>query len=566
MQSRSNIDGRGFAQFFGMMSGAGFRCVPLVGSFGIALLFLTGLSASTPRLSVSGNHFVDPSGHTVILRGVSSIGMGLVYGDKANPGTYLPMTPSQYIDRAIQTDATGGKWQSRAIRLNFERFPSTNPSRLYATENAPYAMPDTIAFAAWQSNHSYAEGDMVAAGGSRYRVMRKDWRGDRGTAWNPGAYAVGELVAGLNTTHVYRCTSSAGSGTRTSPHWERGPRGTTTWHEDQGDGYVYDWQYIGEFGLSGSTPPSSLTPVSDYTNFGTLQFYLDNLVSWTRVSTDYTPSQAAANFADWKSRVMDPVVQRAIDDGLYVVICEFDFGPAHHPLRHARMADFWHRMATSQWASHPQVLFELFNESETIGSFEGGPGSWAAQKPVLQEIVNGIRSDGASNIIVVPTPLYSAWAGEATASPLAGSNLAYAIHQYRSQWEAYSSNRDQITQALASGQAIVFTEWGDDTGETDPTRQWPDATTVPPTLRALLEPSEGSAHPAAGWFAWSLGYNWFPNLYINTALTQPTPFGVSVRKWLADKQFDSQPIDPTAPSPPQHLRIINGVAASTLPN
>ena len=32
-------------------------------------------------------------------------------------------------------------------------------------------------------------------------------------------------------------------------------------------------------------------------------------------------------------------------------------------------------MAVSQWANHPKVIFELWNESETIGSFNGGPGS-----------------------------------------------------------------------------------------------------------------------------------------------------------------------------------------------
>ena len=86
----------------------------------------------------------------------------------------------------------------------------------------------------------------------------------------------------------------------------------------------------------------------------------------------------------------------------------------------------------------------------------------ALQKPVIQQTVDAIRAAGANNIIIVPTPFYSAWAGEATASPLTGSNLAYALHQYRSTWEKYPSNRDQINQALASGQAIVWTEWADD--------------------------------------------------------------------------------------------------------
>jgi hypothetical protein len=230
---------------------------------------------------------------------------------------------------------------------------------------------------------------------------------------------------------------------------------------------------------------------------------------------------------------------------LYVVIADFDFGPAHHPLRRARMLDFWKRMATSHWANHPQVLFELWNESEDIGAYRGGPGSWADQKPAIQETIDAVRAAGARNIIIVPTPFYSTWAGEATASPLSGPNLAYAIHQYRSQWEMYSSNRDQILQGLASGQAMLVTEWGDNTGETDPMKMWPDATSSPPALRQLLEPVDGARPPAAGWFAWALSNTWEPHLYRDAALMQPTPFGIATRQWL----FDTRTEPPPSPTP-----------------
>jgi hypothetical protein len=121
----------------------------------IALVLAPPSTAGRPPLTVSGGGFVDPAGKRVVLRGVSSMGMGMVYGDKDRPGGYLPMSPSQYIDRATQTDATGQKWYSTAIRLVFERFPSVNPSRLYKTENNPYAIPDTVPVAAWEAAHAY---------------------------------------------------------------------------------------------------------------------------------------------------------------------------------------------------------------------------------------------------------------------------------------------------------------------------------------------------------------------------------------------------------------------------
>jgi hypothetical protein len=506
-----------------------------------AAIVLTHPVATQPaplsKLHVVGDHFVDGTGATVVLRGAASMGMGMVYGDKANHGTYLPMTPAQYIDRAIQTDATGVRWWANSIRLNFERFPSASPGRLYTIENSPYAMPDTIAFAPWRAGASYAEGNLAGAGRQRWRVVKKSWRADRGFPWNAPAYAVGDLVVGLaddaSRNSWYRCIKVEGTGPP-GGHWERSPRGTATYVEDQG-GIQYTWEFVGPFGVSGDVPPSSLRPLTD--NQAT--YYIDGRVSWQRLGNDYTPAQAAASFADWQAKVLDPVVQRAIDDRLYVVICEFDFGPAHNPLRRARMLDLWPRLARSKWGNHPQVIFELWNESEDIGTFAGGPGSWSQQKPVVQEVVNAIR-EIADNVIIIPTPFYSAWVGEATASPVVGSNLVYAWHQYRSQWEMYASNRAQIEEGLASGLPIVVTEWGDDT-DAPVGAQWPTTTTVPPALRVLLE---GGPHPVAGWFAWSMSQAWSPRMFSDAALTRPTPFGIAARDWMLDLHNGGAPSGP----------------------
>jgi len=215
------------------------------------------------------------------------------------------MSPAQYVDRATQTDATGKKWHSTAIRLVFERFPALNPTRLYKTENRPYAMPDTIAFPAWQASHAYEEGDIVSSAGKRYRVAKKLWRADRGFAWNPGPYQVGDIVVNVQG-NVYRCTASTGTG-NSAGNWGLYPTGTgTAITEDQGD-FHYVWSYVGVFGLSGETPPSKLKPFVDNQQ----PWYVDNLTMWQYVSNDYTPAQSAKNFTDWKVRVLDPPVKRA---------------------------------------------------------------------------------------------------------------------------------------------------------------------------------------------------------------------------------------------------------------
>jgi hypothetical protein len=68
---------------------------------------------------------------------------------------------------------------------------------------------------------------------------------------------------------------------------------------------------------------------------------------------------------------------------------------------------------------------------------------------------------------------------------------------------------------------------------------WPTFTTVAPTLRQLLEASDGAQHPVAGWFAWSMTQTWSPDLYTDSALRHPTPFGVATRQWLFDKRNEN---------------------------
>ncbi|HEX4385096.1 MAG TPA: hypothetical protein VH083_19190, partial [Myxococcales bacterium] len=270
-----------------------------------------------PSLQVVNGALLDPHGNKIILRGLNSQGMGMVYGDKANPGTYVPMTPLQYVNRAVQTDATGNKWYATAIRLNFERFPCTDPTRLYTVENTPYAMPDTIAFNAWTANTAVSEGQVATFGGKRYRAMKRTWRADRGASWNPGTYAAGDIVSGYgngNDLHLYRAVTGGGVGP--SSNWGGGPSGVST-TVPVTDAMGNTWLYAGEFGTTGTAQPFSTTAITDY-SVGTA--FADHFVWWQFMSADYTPAQALANFNDWKAKVMDPAIQAAVNAGLYVVV------------------------------------------------------------------------------------------------------------------------------------------------------------------------------------------------------------------------------------------------------
>ena len=499
--------------------------------------------SATPQLTVKGAQLQDPHGNQVILRGLATEGLGMVYGDKSNPGTYVGVTPAQYILRALQTDAHG-PWYSKCLRLCFERFPCTDQTLLYSVENAPYAMPDTISFAAWAANTNYLGAEISASGGNRYRVVQRKWRADKGQLWNLTPYVLGDVLSAWNPPSghnpVYQCTGVPATFVLpANPNWGGGPTQTSGTSVDI---FGYTWSYIGEFGTSGTIGPSSLPSTPDFDGAQS-QYYCDGLVSWKYESVDYTSAQALANFQAWKAAVMDPVIGTAKAADLYVIICDFDSGPAQHPLRSARATAFWTLMAQS-YANDPQVLFELWNEAYDIGGYSGSPGSWAVQAPVIQTLVNTIRTLGANNVIIVPTPFYSSQIQEATSAPLTGANLCYALHLYASQWQNYPTSRTEIAAGLASGQCIFVTEMGDDTNPTDPTKTWiTTAGQIPPSMEGLFEPSLGAVNPPAGIIAWDMsGSNWTPQLWSDNSLLVPTPYGIAVQGWLAQMKGDHQPV------------------------
>lgn len=483
--------------------------VSVVASKGISPLMGDPLT-----LSVSGNHFVNGSGQTVRLRGVNTEGV-------ANfTAFFVPGSPgltsiNAYIDNIPGPDSTATEWNPTVVRLNFERYPCADPTRLYQAGDVriPYCIPDTAQFPEWAATTSVIEGSVYKYNGTRYSAAKRYWRADMGQAWNPGHFNVGDRVVGLpiGDNHVYECTAF---GTTLSGDWGGGPSGTSG--TPQVDVLGNTWVYVGEWGTTGSSQPFSGTTMEDF--YG--EWYLDAFVMWSIIGPDLTPEEAETAWSTFLTTVLNPTVQRCIDNSLYCFICDFDFGPADLPLRTARMMDFWGRMSESQWANHPRVMFDLWNESLDVGGFAGW--TWTNQKPYIQDAVDLIRANGANNIVLVTTPAFCAYTDLATVDPLTGSNLVYASHLYSDFYEG--SNDAHLATALASGQAVMVSEWGSNqvanVGVTDAFIN---------DLMGQCEPSRGATNPAAGWMAWSFSRFWDPGFFTNDAYTTPNYFGESVR-------------------------------------
>lgn len=508
-----------------------------------------------PTLAISGNKLIDPAGNTVTLRGVNGEGM-------AGIATFFPGGLSAYIAKMTSKDATGIAWTPNVVRLPFERYPCTDSSRLYQAGDPRITscIPNTYQVNSWAPNTTYTSGTIVKLNGQQYIATARSWRADRGQAWNPGSYKINDLVVGIpGNTSVYKCVTPT---TVTDPTllvqaWDKGPQGAST--APQTDSLGNTWVYVGEFGLSSASQPFDGTLIFDGLKGATQYFngYQDNLCQWQIIGADLTPAQSDAAWATWTTNVLNVAIQKCIDTGLYALVCMFDFGPAFHPLLSVRLADFWTRMSIGKWANHPNVLFDLWNESSGVGPFDGfSANSWTQQKPVIQSVINTIRANGANNIVVVPTPGFCAYTDAATSNPLVGTNIVYAAHHYSqfyySDWTTHTlgptgGNHLNLEAALASGQAVILSEWGP-SNWTDTATSGQPAIDVAPYIATLQATIEGT-HPAIGNIAWAFTQNWTPSLFIDAAFTQPTVYGLAARQWMSKNVPSTPVVTPPVPSP-----------------
>ena len=103
------------------------------------------------------------------------------------------------------------------------------------------------------------------------------------------------------------------------------------------------------------------------------------------------------------------------------------------------------------YGSRNHVIYEIYNEPLQI--------SWSgAIKPYAEAVIAAIRAIDPDNLIVVGTPSWSQDVDAAAADPIAGPNIAYALHFYAGTHGQFL--RDKAQKALDAGAALFVTEWG----------------------------------------------------------------------------------------------------------
>ena len=149
--------------------------------------------------------------------------------------------------------------------------------------------------------------------------------------------------------------------------------------------------------------------------------------------------------------LIDRGVKCATDADMYVII-DWHILSDGNPLNHREEAKAFFDEMSARYADHANVLYEICNEPNN-----GTP--WSDVKRYAQQIIPIIRAHDPDAVILVGTPNWCQYIGDAAADPIEDfDNIMYTMHFYAASHKA--DLRDELTRAALGGLPVFVSEYG----------------------------------------------------------------------------------------------------------
>ena len=182
------------------------------------------------------------------------------------------------------------------------------------------------------------------------------------------------------------------------------------------------------------------------------RFYTAGAVNWlhkdwncnvVRAAIGVEPDEGYIKKPVWSKEKAIAVVDGAIKEGIYVII---DWHSHNINLDAAK--EFFKDMA-GRYGSHPNVIYEIFNEPDKE--------TWQEVKAYSIELIKTIRAIDPDNIILIGSPHWDQDVHLAADDPIKGyDNLMYTMHYYAATHKQWL--RDRCDYALGKGLPLFFSE------------------------------------------------------------------------------------------------------------
>jgi endoglucanase len=179
-------------------------------------------------------------------------------------------------------------------------------------------------------------------------------------------------------------------------------------------------------------------------NKGTVQWLAgDWACSVVRAAMGVEPDKGYLAEPEWSTRLMEAVIDGAIEDDIYVII---DWHS--HGIQLEAAKTFFAEMA-KKYGQYPHVIYEIFNEPVRD--------SWDTIKAYSVEVIKTIRQYDPDNIILVGSPHWDQDIHLVADNPITGcNNLMYTLYFYANTHG--KSLRDRGDYAMKNGIPLFVSE------------------------------------------------------------------------------------------------------------